>query len=192
MTSTPASASARTRSRSTPPETSTTARPAIAATAARTPSRSMLSSRMTVDAGGERLLAPGRATRPRPRASARGRAARARASTAGRDAAGGADVVVLDHGGVEEAEAVRQAAAVHHGRLLEDAQPRRRLARGGDARPRAGRLGDEGGRQRGDAREPREEVEPRALQGQDARPAARRRRPACRRARTVAVAQQRR
>ena len=49
------------------------------------------------------------------------------------------DVVVLDHGGVEQAEAVRHAAAVDDGRLLEGAQSRRRLARRRDARLGAGR-----------------------------------------------------
>ena len=87
----------------------------------------------------------------------------------GGDAAGRGDVVVLDHRAVEEAEAVRRAAAVHHGLLLEGAQAGRGLARRGDARLGAGGLGDVGGRQGRHAAQPAEEVERRALGGEDRR-----------------------
>ena len=49
-----------------------------------------------------------------------------------RQAAGRGHVVVLDHGAVEQAEAVRAAAAVDDGLLFEGAQPGRGLARAGD------------------------------------------------------------
>ena len=75
------------------------------------------------------------------------------------DAARGDDVIVLDQDGVEQTEAVVDAAAAAHGILLEGAQARRRLARVDDARLGAGDRGDVAGGQRGDAAEVAEKVE---------------------------------
>ena len=132
MTSTPASASSRTRSRRTPPETSTTARPATRATAWRTAGVHVVEQH-DGRAAGERLVQ----LLERVDLDLEGvqvRGAGAYELDRGGDAAGRRDVVVLDHRAVEQAEAVRRAAAVHHGLLLEGAQAGRGLARRGDAR----------------------------------------------------------
>ena len=95
-----------------------------------------------------------------------GRCSRARAHR-GADAAGRRGVVLLDEDRVEQAEAVVRPAARGDRGLLERAQPRRRLARVED--PRAGAL-DLADRARGrgrDARQAAEEVQRRALGGQD-------------------------
>ena len=157
MTSTPASASSRTRPEATPPDTSTTARPSMPSIAGRR-------SAYPCCRAGRRwrrrrgLAAAGRARRSRPRARAGARARRAPADRGG-DTAGGGDVVVLDHRAVEQAEAVRRPPPCDHGLLLERAQAGSRLARRGDARRGAGGLGDVGGRQRRDAAQAAQEVQ---------------------------------
>src|SRR5207249_1336144 len=59
-----------------------------------------------------------------------------RTGAGGRDGrgnpAGGCDVIVLDENAVVEPQAVIEAAADTHGVLLQDPQPRGRLARVGD------------------------------------------------------------
>ena len=89
-----------------------------------------------------------------------------------RQAAGRRHVVVLDHGAVEQPEAVRAAAAVDDGLLFEGAQPGRGLARAGDDGRGAGRLGHVARRDRGHAGQTGQEVEAGALEGEDARLAA--------------------
>ena len=64
---------------------------------------------------------------------------------------------------VEQAEPVRQTAAVLHRLLLQGAQPRSGLAGGCDARPGPGRGRDKSGRRAGHAAQAAEEVERRAL-----------------------------
>ena len=71
--------------------------------------------------------------------------------TALRDAAGEADVVVLDQDAVVQAAAMIDAAAGTHGVLLQRAQRRRRLARVEHGDASVGRV-DELARQRRDAR----------------------------------------
>ena len=87
---------------------------------------------------------------------------RARARDRGGDAAGEADVVVLDQDRVEQADAVIDRAAGAHGVFLERAQRRRRLARVEDGDAPAGGV-DEAPRARGDARQPLQEIERGAL-----------------------------
>ena len=91
------------------------------------------------------------------------------------DAAGHRRVVLLDEDLVEQAEAVVAPAARGDRRLLERAQARRRLARVEDLR--AGALDRAHARrgQRRDARQPPEEVQRRALGGEQRARAARRR-----------------
>ena len=99
------------------------------------------------------------------------------------------DVVVLDQDAVVQPAAMIDAAAGAHGVLLERAQQRRRLARVEDDDAPAGGI-DELPRQRGDAGEPLQEVERRALGRQQRRRVARdtrRRRCPARHALAVAV-----
>ncbi len=86
----------------------------------------------------------------------------------GADAADRGDVVLLDEHGVEQADAVILAAAAADGVLLREAQARQCLARIEDARARAGDDLDECARRRCGARERLEEVQRRALAGDDA------------------------
>ncbi len=84
------------------------------------------------------------------------------------EATGCRHVVVLDHGAVEEPEAVRTAATVDDGLLFEGAQPRRRLAGTGDHGRGAGRFGHVARRERGYAGQTGQEVEAGALESEDA------------------------
>ncbi len=92
----------------------------------------------------------------------------ARALQRGADAAGDRDMVVLDQHRIVEAEAVIGAAAGADRIFLDRAQARRRLARADDPRLVARDRGDDGGRRAGDAAEAAEEVQRRALGGEDA------------------------
>jgi len=168
MMSTPASASGRTASSVTPPDTSTTAAAADDADGGAYSREIHVVEHDHLGAGGQRrahLVDRLGLDLERVRSWQRGAHALDRRG----DAAGGPDVIVLDHHPIEEAEPVRHAAAVHHGRLLEDAQARRSLARRRDARLRAGSLGDIARRQRGDPRESRQKVQSRTLHGEDRR-----------------------
>ena len=78
------------------------------------------------------------------------------------DSAGEPDVVVFDQDPVVEPEAVIGTSTRAHGVLLQDAHQRRRLARVEDGDVTGGRI-DELSRERGDSREPLNEVERRAL-----------------------------
>ncbi len=83
-----------------------------------------------------------------------------------RDAAGEAQVVVLDQDRVVEPDAVVRAAAAADGVLLERAQAGRRLARVEDRRAGALDRVDVAARQRRDAAEAAEQVERSALAGE--------------------------
>ena len=84
------------------------------------------------------------------------------------DAAGDADVIVLDQHAVVQTEAMIRAAAAPDGVLRQRPQRRHRLARV-ENRDAAARGVDESPRQRGDPRQVLEEIERRSLGGQDAR-----------------------
>ena len=132
MKSRPASAASLIVSRSIPPLASSSARPSTRATIA----RSAAGSCCRAGSAPPPRPAP---RRPRPRRGTRPPAAapgrRARASTASPTPPAAA-VVLLDQDRVEEPDAMVGPAAGGNGRLLELAQPRRRLARVED--PRAG------------------------------------------------------
>ena len=76
-------------------------------------------------------------------------------------------MVVLDEDPVVEAEAVVRATAAANGVLLERAQPGRRLPGVEDRRAGAFDRVDEAASERGDSGEAAEEVERRALAGED-------------------------
>ena len=187
MRSTPVAAIAGAVSGVTRPDASLIARPPIIATARRRSSSDMLSSSTASTPRAERLL------------ELRERVdfdldldqmadVGAHAPDRLRDAAGDGDVIVLDEHRVVEAEAMIGAAAGAHRVFLERAQERRRLARADDARLGVRDRPPTSARGRaGDAAEPAEEVERRALGGQHAarRPFDRRDRRARRDARAV-------
>jgi len=77
--------------------------------------------------------------------------------------AGGAEMVVLEHDAVVEGEAMVGPAAHTHGVLLQDAQPRRGLARVADDRPAARDGVDPRVGGRGDSREVSDNVQQRPL-----------------------------
>ena len=122
-----------------------------------------------------------RACRPRPRAGGRARGRRAPRATAAATPPAAATWLSLIMAPSNSPKRCGRAAAVHHRLLLEGAQAGRGLARGGDTRLRAGRLGHVARRERGHAAQAAQEVEAGALGGQHARPAGRAARPACRR-----------
>ncbi len=93
---------------------------------------------------------------------------RSRSPHRGPDAPGSHDVVVLDQDRIVEPEAMVDATAAAHGVLLERTQPRRGLARVGNARSRAGHGIDQPARRRRNPAEVPHEVERRALCRQDA------------------------
>ena len=108
---------------------------------------------------GQRLVELRPACRPRPRGRARARRRRARASTAARTPPAAATWLSLIMAPSKRPKRCGVPPPWHDGLLLEGAQPRRRLARAGDARPRAGGLGHVARRERRDAGEAAEEVE---------------------------------
>ena len=121
----------------------------------------MLSRRRVRRAG---RAASSTSARLRPRPPAAGRAPPAPRGPP-RDAAGHRDVVLLDQDRVEEPDPVVRAAARGHRRLLEHAQARRRLAGVEDPHPRP-RLPDRERRRGGHARQALQQVQGRALGGQ--------------------------
>ena len=85
----------------------------------------------------------------------------------GADAAGDGDVVVLDQDRIVETEAVIEAAAAAHGVFLDRAQSRRGFARTDDARLGVGDLLHERRGRGGDAGHVADEIQRRALGGQN-------------------------
>ncbi len=128
MRSTPVRAMSRTRSRSTPPETSSSARPPVIVYGAAHVVEREVVEQHAGRAAGQRLLPARRATRLRSAPSRRHSAPRA-ASSAACDAAGCGDVVLLDQDAVPQRQALVAPAADTHRVLLGLAQSGQRLAR---------------------------------------------------------------
>ena len=166
MKSTPVSATSRARSRVSPPDASSEARPAVIRTASAMVALSMLSSRIRSQPASSSSRSWSRSVTSTSTGQTRvGRADRLERR---HHAAGGDHVVVLDHRHVGQAEPVVDPAAAPDGVLLQGAVAGQRLA--GVEHPGAGagqRVDPARGRRR-DAGQVAGEVEGGALGGQQA------------------------